>query len=119
MSQEVLGGQGRAQSSRTVAGELWFLSKARRAANLSCGPGVCWLVCASMALPQHMAHPQQLAEGDFRQAEKQTGIPQKGRAMGKEEPGKRGGAGRAHGSLREARAQSRAREKGREEPGIR
>ena len=35
MSQEVPGGQGKAQSSRTVAGELWFLSKATRADNPS------------------------------------------------------------------------------------
>ena len=61
-----------------------------------------------------MTLPQQLAEGNFRQAEKQTRIPKKGRAMGKEEPGKRRGTGRAHGSLREARAQSRAMGKGRE-----
>jgi hypothetical protein len=48
-----------------------------------------------MALPQDMALPQQLAEGDFRQAEKQ----------------------KDQNTPREARDQSRAREKGREEPG--
>ena len=50
---------------------------------------------------------------------RRTRIPRKGRATGREEPGRRRGAGRAKGSRREARAQSRAREKGREEPGRR
>jgi hypothetical protein len=60
---------------------------------------------------------------DFRQAEKQTSgrlrsrrtrIPRKGRATGREEPGRRRGPGRAQGSPKEARAQSRAMGKGRE-----
>ena len=50
---------------------------------------------------------------------RRTRIPKKGRATGKEEAGKRRGAGIAQGSPREDRAQSRAREKAREEPGRR
>ena len=94
MSQEVPGGQGKAQSSRTVAGELWFLSKATRADNPSVAlvsVGSCVPAWLFLSIWLFLSSWQKETSGRLRS--RMIRIP------------------------REARDKSRAREKGREEPG--
>ena len=95
------------------------MSKATRADNPSVAlvsVGSCVLEWLFLSIWRFLSWEKETA-GRLRS--RRTRIPKKGRATGKEEAGKRRGAGRAQGSPREARAQSRAREKAREEPGRR
>ena len=96
------------------------MSKATRAGNPSVAlvsVGSCVLAWLFLSIWLFFSSWQKETSGRLRS--RRTRIPKKGRATGKEEPGKRRGAGRVQGSPREATAQSRAREKGREELGKR